>query len=141
MRRLAPLIYIALICSISACSDDKPLTPTENNALRELTVFTPSGTRTIFQNYDLYMATNTSEGASLEGLSINSATLVFTRSHRVTVMAWYPNQASLIASNTFPISSSVSIMFAGNPVYRYTNTLRIRAYDEDDAREVLHAEW
>ena len=141
MKITAVLIGLVICCLLAACSSEKPLEPTDTNALKDLLVSTPSGTRAIFSKYDYYMATNVSGGGTLENLAMNSAALTFTRSHRVTVTAWYPDASTVVASNTFPISASVTLLFSGSPVYHFTNTLRIRAWDEDEAREVLNAKW
>ena len=141
MKTPAKIMYASLVLLQFACTSEKPLEPTEGNALRELSITTPSGNRTIFKKYDYYMATNVSGGGTLEGLAMNSATLLFDQSHRMTVKAWYPGPGVLIASNTFSASSSFNVFFSGNPVYAYTNTLRIQAWDEDENREVLNAEW
>jgi len=141
MKTLATMFCVSLLLLQLACTSEKPLEPTEGNALRELFIATLFGNRTIFTKYDYYMATNVSGGGTLEGLAMNSATLWFDQSHRVTVKAWYPGPGTLIASNTFSASSSVNVSFSGKPVYAYTNTLRIQAWDEDEGREVLNAEW
>lgn len=141
MRTLTLLCCAWCVLLQFACTSEKPLEPTDSNALRELVITTPSGSRTIFSKYDYYMATNVSGGGTLEGLAMNSATLTFSRSHRITVKAWYPDPGTIIVSNTFSIAASVNVLFTANPVYYYTNTLRIQAWDEDEGREVLNAEW
>jgi len=77
MKTLATMFCVSLLLLQLACTSEKPLEPTEGNALRELFIATPLGNRTIFTKYDYYMATNVSGGGTLEGLAMNSATLWF----------------------------------------------------------------
>ena len=131
-----------------ACDTETPaLEPSGSGYdLHTLVVQAGGMSRTLFYKYDYYIATNTYTGsatvhATLEGLQLTGATVTLRTAHRWSVLAYYPDETTLIGSNYANLATSGTVTFTTNPNYYYTNTLRFRIYDHDDRKEIINADW